>query len=90
MKLRPFYPASKAATDLVTEVVAGQPYVSIKVDRNKIARYGMNVSDVLNVIEIAMGGKPASQIYQESKVFDLVLRLPRRTRNSAQSLSAKF
>ena len=60
----------------MTEVVAGQPYVSIKVDRNKIARYGMNVSDVLNVIEIAMGGKPASEIYQESKVFDLVLRLP--------------
>jgi heavy metal efflux system protein len=77
----------KGYTDLVTEVVAGQPYVSIKVDRNKIARYGMNTSDVLNVIEIAMGGKPASEIYQESKVFDLVLRLPSESRNSAQSLS---
>ncbi len=40
----------------------------------------MNVSDVLNVIEIAMGGKPASQIYQESKVFDLVLNFPDSTR----------
>ena len=77
----------KGNTDLVTEVVAGQPYVSIKVDRNKIARYGMNTSDVLNVIEIAMGGKPASEIYQDSKVFDLVLRLPSESRNSAQSLS---
>lgn len=77
----------EGATDLVTEVVAGQPYVSIKVDRNRIARYGLNASDVLNVIEIAMGGKPASEIHQESKVFDLVLRLPSRTRNSAESLS---
>jgi cobalt-zinc-cadmium resistance protein CzcA len=77
----------KGNTDLVTEVVAGQPYVSIKVDRNKIARYGMNVSDVLNVIEIAMGGKPASKIYQDSRVFELVLRLPSESRNSAQSLA---
>ena len=76
----------RGGTDLVTEVVEGQPYVSIKVDRSKIARYGMNVSDVLNVIEIAMGGKPASQIYQESKVFDLVLNFPQSTRNSAQSI----
>jgi len=76
----------KGSTDVITEVIAGQPYVSIKVDRNKIARYGMNVSDVLNVVEISLGGKPASKIYQESKVFDLVLRLPSETRNSAQSL----
>jgi cobalt-zinc-cadmium resistance protein CzcA len=74
-------------TDLVAEVVAGQPYVSISVDREKIARYGMNVSDVLDVIEIALGGKPASRIYQDSRVFDLVLRLPSQSRNSAQSLA---
>ncbi|MCX5634681.1 MAG: CusA/CzcA family heavy metal efflux RND transporter [Planctomycetota bacterium] len=77
----------KGNTDIVTEVIAGQPYVSIKVNRNKIARYGMNVSDVLNVIEIALGGKPASKIYQDSRIFDLVLRLPSESRNSAQSLS---
>jgi cobalt-zinc-cadmium resistance protein CzcA len=76
----------KGGTDLVTEVVEGQPYVSIRVDRGKIARYGMNVSDVLNVIEIAMGGKPATQIYQESKVFDLVLNFPPSTRSSTQSI----
>ena len=77
----------KGNADIVTEVIAGQPYVSIRVDRNKIARYGLNVSDVLNVIEIAMGGKPASKIYQDSKVFDLVLQLPSESRNSAQSLA---
>lgn len=74
-------------TDIVTEVFAGQPYVSIKVDRNKIARHGMNVSDVLDVIDIALGGKPASKIYQGNKTFDLTLRLPGKARNSVQSLS---
>lgn len=77
----------EGTTDMVTEVAEGQPYVSIRVDRNKIARYGMNVNDVLSVIEIALGGKPASTIYQESKAFDLVLRLPSESRNSAQVLS---
>jgi cobalt-zinc-cadmium resistance protein CzcA len=77
----------RGCTDIVTETIAGQPYVSIRVDRNKIARYGLNVSDVLDVIEIALGGKPASQLYQDSKVFDIVLRLPSESRNSAQSLA---
>lgn len=77
----------EGATDMVTEVAEGQPYVSIRVDRNKIARYGMNVSDVLDVIEIALGGKPASAVYQGSRVFDLTLRLPGESRNSAQALS---
>jgi cobalt-zinc-cadmium resistance protein CzcA len=76
----------RGTTDLITEVVEGQSYVSIKVDRNKIARYGINISDVLDVIEIAFGGKPASRIYDESKVFDLVLNFPENTRNSAASL----
>ncbi|MCE5186492.1 MAG: CusA/CzcA family heavy metal efflux RND transporter [Planctomycetaceae bacterium] len=77
----------EGAADLVTEAAEGQPYVSIRVDRNKIARHGMNVSDVLDVIEIALGGKPASTIHQGSKAFDLTLRLPSASRNSAQALS---
>jgi len=77
---------TRGTTDLITEVVEGQSYISIKVDRNKIARYGINISDVLNVIEIALGGKPASQIYDESKRFDIVLNFPESTRNSAASL----
>ncbi|OPZ95561.1 MAG: Cobalt-zinc-cadmium resistance protein CzcA [Planctomycetes bacterium ADurb.Bin412] len=76
----------RGTADLVTEVTAGQPYVSIRVDRGKIARYGLNVSEVLDVIAIALGGKPAAQIYQEDRVFDLVLKFPDSTRRSVQSL----
>lgn len=76
----------EGAADVVTEAVEGQPYVSIRVDRNKIARHGMNVADVLDVVEIALGGKPAAAVYQESKAFDLTLRLPDEARSSAQAL----
>lgn len=76
----------RGTADLVTEVTAGQPYVSIRMERSKMARYGLNVSDVLNVIEIVLGGKPAARMYQEDRIFDLVLKYPDSTRRSAQSL----
>jgi heavy metal efflux system protein len=76
------------AADLNVERVAGQPYIGITVDRARVARYAMNVSDVLNVIEIAVGGKPVTQVYQESRVFDVVIRFPDERRRSAEALGA--
>ncbi|MFA5864808.1 MAG: CusA/CzcA family heavy metal efflux RND transporter [Phycisphaerae bacterium] len=76
----------KGGTDLILETVSGQPYISVKIDRNKIARYGLNVSDVLRVIEIAVGGKPASQVYEENRSFDLCVRFPENKRNSVEAL----
>ena len=76
----------RGATDLVTEVAAGQPYVNIRIDRQAIARYGLNVNDVLGVIEIAIGGKPATQIYEENRSFDLVVQFPEAVRNDLELL----
>jgi cobalt-zinc-cadmium resistance protein CzcA len=73
-------------TDLITEVVAGQPYIAIQIDRNQIARYGINVNDVLNVVEIAVGGKAASQVYEENRFFDLTVRFPEEKRNSVEAI----
>jgi cobalt-zinc-cadmium resistance protein CzcA len=72
---------------MVVEKVSGQPYISILVDRNKIARYGMNVRDVLAIIEIAIGGKAASQVYEGNRAFDLTVRFPEDQRNSAEKLA---
>jgi len=72
--------------DLITEVVAGQPYITIQIDRNEIARYGINVNDVLNVVEIAVGGKAASQVYEENRFFDLTVRFPEEKRNSVEAI----
>jgi heavy metal efflux system protein len=76
----------RGATDLVTEVVEGQPYINIQVDRQAIARYGLNVNEVLDVIEIAIGGKPASQIYEENRTFDVVVSFPDTQRNDPDRL----
>jgi cobalt-zinc-cadmium resistance protein CzcA len=53
----------------------GQPSLLIDVDRDKIARYGINVADVEAVISAAVGGQVATQVIQGEKLFDLVVRM---------------
>jgi heavy metal efflux system protein len=53
----------------------GQPSLTIKIDRAKIARYGLNVADINNLIQIGIGGDVATQVVQQEKEFDLVVRL---------------
>jgi cobalt-zinc-cadmium resistance protein CzcA len=76
----------RGAKDILVEQVSGQPYISITVDRAKIARYGINVRDVLSVIEIAVEGKPASLVYEESKFFDIIARFAADHRDSIERL----
>jgi len=78
----------RGVTDLVVESVAGQPYVSITADRAKIARYGLNVEDVQAIVETAVGGKTATEIYEGDKYFDLQLRYPEERRNSIETIGA--
>jgi heavy metal efflux system protein len=52
----------------------GQPNVNIVIDRDKISRYGLNISDVQGVIETAIGGKVVSQMVDNEKHFDIVVR----------------
>jgi cobalt-zinc-cadmium resistance protein CzcA len=77
----------KGTRDLVVERIAGQPYVSIKTDRSKIARYGINIEDVQTIIETAIGGKAVTQLYEGEKYFDIVLRFPEEKRNSLEAIS---
>ncbi len=59
----------------------GQPSLAIKIDREKIARYGLNVDDVNSIIQTAIGGDVATQVVQQEKEFDLVVRLQRQYRD---------
>jgi len=68
--------------DVKVEQVAGQPYLTIDIDREKIARYGINVSEVQDIITTAIGGRPATQVYEGERRFQLVLRFPESSRNS--------
>jgi len=74
------------AADLVVERIAGQPYIGITVDREKVGRYGLNAGDVLHVVEDAIAGKPVSQVYQENRVFDITIRFPEDKRKSVEAL----
>ena len=63
------------AADVKVEQVAGLPLLQIKTDRQKIARYGINVEDVNNLIESIVTGRRAGQVYESDRRFDLVVRL---------------
>jgi len=74
------------AADLVVERLAGQPYLTVTVDRDKVARYGVNTGDVLRVIEVAIAGKPLSRVYEQNRAFDIALRFPEERRQSVEGL----
>jgi heavy metal efflux system protein len=76
----------RGATDLLTEKVTGQPYLTIDIDRPKIARYGLNINDIQNIVEIAIAGKPASRFYEENRSFSITVRLPEASRNSIETI----
>ncbi len=76
----------RGTTDLIVERTAGQIYLSVRVDRGRIARFGLNVEDVLSVVEITVGGKAATSLYEENKSFDVVLRFPEEKRSSLEAI----
>lgn len=76
----------KGGIDLNAEKVSGQPYLTVNIDRSKIARYGLNISEVQKVIEIAVAGKEASQLYEENRSFPITVRLPEEKRNTLEAI----
>jgi cobalt-zinc-cadmium resistance protein CzcA len=70
-------------TDLTVVRELGQPSLLIDVDRDKIARYGINVADVEAVVQAAVGGQAATQVIQGEKLFDLVVRMKPEFRGNA-------
>jgi len=64
----------------------GQPSLTIKIDRARIARYGLNVADINALIQTAIGGDVATQVVQEEKQFDLIVRLERQYRDNPEEI----
>jgi heavy metal efflux system protein len=73
-------------TDLTVVRELGQPSLIVQVDREKIARYGVNVADVEGIVQAAVGGQAATQVIQGEKLFDLVVRMKPEFRENAQSI----
>ncbi len=76
----------RGATDVSVEKISGLAYLRIEIDRAKIARYGINVSDVQDVVEVAIGGKEATKVYEGMKVFSLAVRFPETARNDVEPI----
>jgi cobalt-zinc-cadmium resistance protein CzcA len=74
------------AADVAIDQEPLVPQLQIRADRAKIARYGLNVSDVAELIEVAIGGKAISQVFIEDKVFDVICRFTEESRNTPEKI----
>jgi len=76
----------EGATDVAAEQQSGLAQMVIAIDRAKIARYGINVDDVENVIAMAVGGKTATQMLEGERRFDITVRLTGTARDSVGAI----
>ena len=74
------------AADVQVEQFTGQNHVQIVLDRAQIARYGVNIQDIQETIEAAVGGITLGQVYEEQKRFDIFLRFESRFRQSIEQI----
>ena len=77
----------EGATDLKVEKVSGQQYLNITIDRQAIARHGINVADVQDLIETAVGGKIATEVFEGQRRFSAAVRFPETFRNQVDAIS---
>ena len=76
----------QGAADITVEKTAGLPQMNVKFDRTKIARYGLNISDLNEMIAMGFSGHKAGSIFEGEKKFDLVLRLDKDIRKDISDL----
>jgi cobalt-zinc-cadmium resistance protein CzcA len=77
---------TRGAADVRGEQIAGLPLLSVDVDRDAIARYGLSVADVQDVVSIAVGGREAGEVFEGDRRFDIVVRLPEEFRRDLRTL----
>ncbi|GAB2452712.1 acriflavine resistance protein B [Hymenobacter qilianensis] len=65
----------EGAEDVYVEQVTGLPQIVVKLDRNRLARFGLNTDDVNRTVQTAFAGQTAGQLFEQERRFDVVLRL---------------
>ncbi|TDE29341.1 CusA/CzcA family heavy metal efflux RND transporter [Flavobacterium ranwuense] len=76
--------------DLKADKVTGLPQITVKYDYNKIALYGLNIADINQIIRSSFAGESAGKIYEESKRFDVVVRMNKDNRSDITDVSNLF
>jgi len=74
------------ASDVKLEQTTGLPLMSITPKREALARYGLSIAQLQEVIEIALGGKAAGEVFEGDKRFEIILRLPENLRTDIEAL----
>jgi cobalt-zinc-cadmium resistance protein CzcA len=72
--------------DLSLEANLGKPQIRIKVNREQLARYGMNADEILTIVKNGIGGEPVSSLVQGVKRFDIAVRLNEESKSSVESI----
>lgn len=77
----------KGAVDLDIDQEPPLPQLQISMNRDAIARYGLNVSDVADLIEVAIGGKAIAQLYQDDRQYDITCKYKEEARNTPEKIA---
>jgi len=78
--------AIPGAADVKVEQVTGLPMLTIDLDRDAMSRYGINIADAQEIIEIALAGKTAGHVFEGDRRFPLVVRLPEHDRTDIEAI----
>ena len=81
-----FLPQLQGTDNFYVEQTVGQPYVTLEIDRESVASFGLNVDDVQTVIEAGIGGMETGQVYEGQRRFGIVVRYPEDIRNELQKI----
>ncbi len=76
----------EGVNDIYIEKMIGLPQIVVKIDQDRLAKYGLHVKDINNTVEMAFAGKATGVIFEDEKRFDLVVRLPEANRQNLQDL----
>lgn len=76
----------RGITDLGVIRNIGQPELQINIDESRLARYGVNKADVQSIVEMAIGGKAATQVYEDERKFNLVVRYDKPFRQDEEQI----
>jgi cobalt-zinc-cadmium resistance protein CzcA len=74
------------ASDVTLEQTTGLPVLTIQIDRTAIARLGLPMTNVQEVVEVAIGGRTAGQIFEGDRRFEIIVRLPEHLRTDMDGL----
>ncbi|WP_370156422.1 efflux RND transporter permease subunit [Ferrovibrio sp.] len=76
----------KGAADVQMEQIGGEAQLVVRADHEALARYGLNVADVMEIVSTAVGGEPVSQVIEGQQRYDIYLRVAEESRDSAASI----